>query len=49
MDVHAQDLEIRPEDLERAQLVLESYMFPNTAQTEREKDVLRRASRYRMT
>ena len=46
MDVHAQDLEIRPEDLERAQLVLESYMFPNTAQTEREKDVLRRASRY---
>ena len=46
MDVHAQGLEIGQEDVERAQLMLEAFMFPNRAETQQEKDVLLRAARF---
>ncbi len=46
MDVHAPDVRPGEEDVERARLFLESFMFPNRAQTRQEKDVLLQAARY---
>ena len=46
MDVHARELEVTEDEMERAQLLLEAFMFPNRALTEGQQQVMKRAARY---